>query len=65
MRFMTINQTADYLHLPRCAVRRMAQNSLLPGFYSGSRFYVNVDIFEKKLEEDTQSFQTENVWKDA
>ena len=63
MKFLTINQTADFLNLPRFAVRKMAQKNLLPGFYSGTRFYVNVDMFVKKLTEDTESFKSENVWK--
>ena len=62
MKFLTINQTAEYLHLPRYAVRRMVLKGVVPGFYSASRFYCNVELFEKKLMEDAQNFKTENVW---
>ena len=55
MQFLTINQTAKAVGLPHTCLRGMLATGNLPGFYSGTRFYVNVDMFRAKLEEDSRS----------
>ena len=55
MRFMTINQTAQAVGLPHTCLRSMLATGNLPGFYAGTRFYVNVDQFREKLEQDSRS----------
>ena len=52
MELLTINQYAKKTGIPECAVRRLHRNGELPGFYSGTRFYINVEkanaLFEEK-----------------
>lgn len=55
LQFMTINQTAKAVGLPHTCLRSMLATGNLPGFYSGTRFYVNVDLFREKLEQDSRS----------
>ena len=51
MKFETINQAAKRADLPNAgAIRRMVKRHECPGFYSGSRFYVNVDALKEKLD---------------
>ena len=54
-RFLTINQTAKAIGLPHTCLRAMQAQGKLPGFYSGTRFYVNVDMFRAKLEEESRA----------
>jgi hypothetical protein len=49
MTFMTINQTAKSEAIPAHALRTMLKNGQLPGFYSGTRYYVNVEQLRKQL----------------
>ena len=53
--FLTINQTAKEIGLPATCLRSMLATGNLPGFYSGTRFYVNLDMFRAKLEQDSRS----------
>lgn len=55
MTFLTINQTAKVVGLPHTCLRTMLATGNLPGFYSGSRFYVNLDMLRDKLEQDSRS----------
>ena len=54
--FMTINQAADAVGLPRHFVRRAQKLGKIPGFYSGTRFYVNMKMFTEKLNKDMADF---------
>lgn len=54
--FQTINQAADALGIPRHWLRRAQKLGKVPGFYSGSRFYVNVSMLEEKLQHDIEAF---------
>lgn len=55
MQFLTINQTARAVGLPHTCLRGMLATGSLPGFYSGNRFYVNLDLLREKLEQDSRS----------
>lgn len=55
MQFLTINQTAKVVGLPHTCLRTMLVKGDLPGFYSGTRFYVNLDMFREKLEAESRS----------
>lgn len=61
MCFKTINQTAKAVGLPHTCLRSMLATGKLPGFYSGTRFYVNVDLFREMLEEDSRAILKENT----
>ena len=56
--FGTLNKTGPELGIPVCALRRMQKEGKLDdiGFYSGNRFYVNVDALRAKL---GQTYATE------
>ena len=54
MQFLTINQTAKVVGLPHTCLRTMLANHSLPGFYSGSRFYVNVEMLKEELERESR-----------
>lgn len=56
--FLSIRQAADALGLPQNFVRRAQKLGKVPGFYAGNRFYVNMDMFIKKLNEDMDSFNS-------
>jgi hypothetical protein len=60
MQFKTIRQTAKLIPMPEQALRNMVRQKLVPGFYSGTRFYVNVDMLRQKLnsEEPIQNKRT-------
>ena len=47
--FLTIHQTAMQEGIPETALRRMLREKHLPGFYSGTRFYVNVTMLREQL----------------
>lgn len=55
MQFLTINQTAKAVGLPHTCIRAMVKTNKCPGFYSGSRFYVDVDLFRAQLEETSRA----------
>ena len=50
MQFLSINSTAKELGLPPFLIRSMQKRGECPGFFSGSRFYVNVDLLREQLE---------------
>lgn len=50
-RFLTINEAAKLPELPSAGtIRRMVKQHNCPGFFSGSRFYVDVEQLLVKLE---------------
>jgi hypothetical protein len=49
MEFKSIIQTAKSEGIPAHALRRMLEEGELPGFYSGTRYYVNVEVLREKL----------------
>ena len=51
MSFVTINEAARMGILPAGTLRRMVKTGECPGFRSGNRFLVNVELLEKVLEE--------------
>ena len=55
MQFLTINQAAKAVGLPHTVLRSMLTAHALPGFYAGTRYYVNVDLLRAKLEEDSRA----------
>lgn len=55
MPFLTIRRAAAEVGLPHTLLRKMLANSTLPGFYSGNRYYVNLDLLREKLEEQSHS----------
>lgn len=50
MQFLTITQAAKETGLPPGTLRAMRNKKLLPGFYAGSRFYINLDMLREQLE---------------
>lgn len=55
MQFLTINQTAKAIGLPHTCIRAMVANNSAPGFYAGSRFYVDVDMLREQLEAECRA----------
>ena len=55
MAFLTINRAAAAVGLPHTLLRAMLAKSELPGFYSGNRYYVNLDLLREKLEADSRA----------
>ena len=48
--YATIRQAAQIVGVPHSRIREWLRAGNVPGFYSGSRFYVNVERFREKLE---------------
>lgn len=55
MQFQTINQAAKTIGLPHTCLRSMQAAGKLPGFFAGSRYYVNVDLLREKLETESRN----------
>lgn len=55
MHFLTINQTPRDVKVSRYYLRTMQKQGKLPGFYAGSRFYVNVDMLREMLEDECRA----------
>ena len=55
MQFMTINCAAKEIGLPHSFLRSMLADHRLPGFYSGSRYIVNVDMLREQLEAECRA----------
>ena len=53
MLFLTVSQTAKSEHITAYKLRSMIHRGECPGFYSGSRFYVNVDRLRAILDGST------------
>ena len=50
MPFLTIRRAAAEVGLPHTLLRKMLSEHRLPGFYAGTRYYVNVDLLREQLE---------------
>lgn len=48
--FLTIKQTAKEFRISENALRGMQKRGELPGFFSGSRFYVHAEMLMEKLD---------------
>lgn len=48
--YLTIREAARLLHISHDRIRAWQKEGLVPGFFSGSRFYVNFPRFKEKLE---------------
>ncbi len=55
MPFLTINQTAKSENLPHTVLRRRLAEHRLPGFYAGTRYYVNLDLLREMLDEESRA----------
>lgn len=55
LQFKTIRQTAAAGILPEHRLRAMRAAGTLPGFYSASRFYVNVNALQEQLQASTSA----------
>lgn len=62
--YLSIRETAKALRLPENFVRRSVRLGRVPGFYSGTKYYVNLELFVEKLEHDSKSYTdgTENIF---
>lgn len=52
-RFQTIRQVAATGLLPEHRLRLMQKQGKLPGIKAGTRFYINVDVLERQLNEES------------
>lgn len=55
MAYLTIRRAAAEVGLPHTLLRKMLSEHRLPGFYAGTRYYVNVDLLREKLEQDSKA----------
>lgn len=55
MHFLTINQAAREIGLPHTCLRSMLADGRLPGFYAGTRYYVNIDVLREKLDAECRT----------
>ena len=54
MNFLTIRQTARTGLIGEYALRRMVAQKRVPGFYSGTRFWVDADALRETLAAECQ-----------
>ena len=47
--FQTIREAAQSIGVPHSRIRDWQKKGLVPGFYSGSRYYVDVNRLREKL----------------
>ena len=57
-RYQTINQTAKNHELNPWMLRTMQKRGELPGFFSGSRYYVDTVLLMEKLENASKASMT-------
>ena len=55
MEFLTIRQFAHRESVPETALRRLVKTGKAPGFYAGSRFYINVERMREMLDNASAS----------
>lgn len=48
--FLTIRQAAKIVGLSHARIRQWVKDGQVPGFYAGTRFYVNMPKFRKALD---------------
>ena len=53
--YMTLPATAKAFELPLFMLRTMQKRGECPGFFQGTRFYVNTTMLAEKLEQDSRS----------
>lgn len=53
--YLTIKQTARRGPYPEHRLRKMLRIGELPGFYSGTRYYVNYDLLMEQLDRECRS----------
>ena len=54
--YVTIREAAAYLGLPERILRVRLINRKLPGFYAGSRFYVNLSMLIEMLQTECEYY---------
>lgn len=54
-KYMTFNPAAKELDVSAYMLRAMQKRGECPGFYSGTRWYCNVDMLREKLEAESRS----------
>lgn len=57
-RYLTIRQTARAVGVPEHRIRQWVKTQSVPGFYGGTRFYVNVQKFQQLLDEGRMNGET-------
>lgn len=55
MEYLTINQAGRRGPVPACRLRRMQKEGRCPGFFSGSRFYVNYTLLLEQIERECRA----------
>lgn len=60
-RYLTINATAKHYELPEWMLRSLLKRGELPGFYAGSRFYIDTQLLTEKLETISRANMTRSV----
>ena len=55
MRFETINQYHTRTDFPETRLRAWCKEGKLPGFWSGKKYLINVDLFEAWLEAECKA----------
>ena len=53
--FKTIRQASRATSVPEWRLRQLVKQKRVPGFYSGSRFYVNLDMFLDQLDAECRA----------
>ena len=48
--YLTIREAARLLHVSHDRIRAWQKQGLVPGFFAGTRYYVNFPRFKEKLE---------------
>ena len=63
--YLSIRETAKVLRLPENFVRQSVRLGRAPGFYSGTKYLINVELFAEKLEHDSENYvtDTDNAFK--
>lgn len=52
--YMTINQTVSETDFSEGMLRARLKRNKLPGFYAGSRYYINVPLLMEMLDEESR-----------
>ena len=53
--FKTLRQTAHGMGLPEGTLRARLKRNKLPGFYAGSRYYINVPLLMEMLDAESRA----------
>lgn len=60
MTFLTVPQAVKKGPVSRAQLRRMISNGTAPGYFAGTRFYVNYDRLLEMLNESTSAQKAES-----